>query len=303
MKFRDYYETLEVSRQASEADIKQAYRRLARKYHPDVNPGDKSAERHFKEVNEAHEVLSKKETRRHYDELGQSWRAYDQTHSHKNRPRAQSPFSSFRNGRSKIDGSGIFDDRSFSDFFQTFFDGSNGSRRKTMNSEPKLLEVSLEQAFRGSTQKLVFHDELHTRSVEIRIPPGITDNTLIKVPPTATSQTKQTIRLRIKISPHATFKLSGKNLIREQSVPLLTAILGGTIETTGLDGSKFQLKIPAGTQNDQIFRLKGKGMPSNRKSSQSGNLLITVKIKIPTRLSKNSRSHYEALASIEKSSN
>ena len=131
---------------------------------------------------------------------------------------------------------------------------------------------------------------------------GVTDNSIIKVPPTSAGQIKQTIRLRIRITPHPTFKVRGKNLIREESVPLLTAILGGTIDTTELNGNKFELKIPAGTQNNQIFRLKGHGMPPSRKHSQSGNLLITVKIKIPTRLSQKARSHYEALAAIENSS-
>jgi len=302
MKFRDYYETLGVSKKVSEAEIKQAYRRLARKYHPDVNPGDKSAERHFKEVNEAHEVLSNKETRGHYDELGQNWRSYDQIHARKRQSRTTSPFSSFRDRRPNIDGSEVFNDRSFSDFFQNFFDGSSETRPGGIKSEPQVLEISLEQAFHGLTQKLVFQEGQRSRSVEIRIPSGVTDNSLIKVPSTVTNQIQQTIQLRIKITPHSTFKLRGKSLIREESVSLLTAVLGGTIETTGLDGSKFQLKIPPGTQNDQIFRLKGQGMPSNKKSSQSGNLLVAVKIKIPTRLGKKARSYYEALASIEKSS-
>ena len=306
MQFRDYYKILGVSKQASESEIKQAYRGLARKYHPDVNPGDQSAERNFKKVNEAHEVLSDQNKRSDYDKSGVNWRHPGPKDHRTNSTYTNSDFSSARHGSRDINPdheNDILGGQPFPDFVRTFFSESLRSRQSGINSRPQILEISLKQAFYGATQKLSYRNGEHTRHVDIRIPPGVTNDSLINIPRSGPmAQRRELFKLRIKIAPNPTFELRGRNIIRSASVSLLTAVLGGTIETTGLDGSTFQLKIPAGTQNDQIFRIKGKGMPAIGKNSQPGNFLISVKIKIPKRLSKKARAHYEALSSLGKPS-
>lgn len=320
MKFLDYYRVLGVTKTTSSGDIKKAYRKLARRYHPDVNPSDQAAEKHFKEVNEAHEVLGDPEKRRRYDALGANWQHYDQIRgagSHSSGVRSQ-PFGFPGGGTSvnwNIQGEGrsgnignMFGGVPFSDFFQTFSSGAsprNKHGRGRVNNPTKahVLDLSLEHAFSGCLRRLSILLGGRTRSIEVRIPAGVTNGSRVRVPtpsrPGQRGSRPSDIFLRISISPHARFTLDGRDLRVDHTVPLTTAVLGGDIDLLTLRGKYLRLKLPEGTQPGQVFRLKGKGMPSLVADGRKGDLFVTIKVSIPKRSTGKVREHYESLAALE----
>ena len=319
MEFKDYYATLGVAKTATEKEIKQAYRKLARKLHPDVNPGDKVAETRFKEINEAHEVLGDPERRRKYDELGANWRLYEQGGGAPPWPGAGGwtvDFGGpggFRSVTEEELGD-ILGGDPFSDFFKTFFGGgerqarprtaARGARRRAGGQDvEQTLELTLEQAYRGVTQRVSIKREGHTRTVDVRIPAGIKDGSRVRVPgeggPGSAGGPSGDLYLRIRVLPHADFERRGHDLHVRLPVPVATAALGGSAEVPTLDGKPMRLRVPEATQNGQVFRLRGHGMPVVGRADEQGDLYAVVDIKMPRTLTPEQRRHYEALAAIE----
>ena len=299
MEFKDYYSVLGVPRGATADDIKAAYRKLALKWHPDVNPDDKAAEKRFKEINEANEVLGNAETRRKYDTLGADWQRVEQAQAAGANPFGGDPFGfgGFSGGfRTGGDASG------FSDFFEQFFGPGGGPRTRPGRTRgrdvERVLELSLEHAFHGATRRLSIRRNGQTRSVDVRIPAGVTDGACVRVPgegePGTDRAAAGSLLLRVRIARHPRFTPHGRDLHVTVTVPLTTAVLGGRIDVPTIDGGSVRLKVPAATQAGQLLRLKGRGLPGA--GSRAGDLLAVVQIEIPRRLSPAARAHYEALA-------
>ena len=319
MDFKDYYTTLGIAKTATEKDIKQAFRKLARKHHPDVNPGDKAAEARFKEVNEANEVLSDPEKRKKYDELGANWRAYENAPPGTHPYGGGSPFgggggSSYRtmspDEMNEMFGGGDADSP-FSDFFTTFFGGMGGQEpsgarggrarprtRKGQDVEHPF-ELDLEDAMRGSVQRLQLRHDGHARSVEVRIPAGVTDGSRVRVAGEggrgSGSGPNGDLYLRVQLKAHPAFDVKGRDVYTKARVPVPVAVLGGEVDVVTPDAKTLRLKIPAGTQSNQRFRLRGHGLPSVGKPDERGDLYANVDVDIPKSLSDEERKHYEAL--------
>ena len=328
MDFKDYYTTLGVSKTATDKEIKQAFRKLARKYHPDVNPGDKAAEARFKEVNEANEVLSDPQKRKKYDELGANWRAYE------NAPPGANPYaggSPFGGGHwSSAGGTGGFRtmteeemsdmfggggaDSPFSDFFKTFFGGmdaeeATGARggrgrpraRKGQDIEHPF-ELDLEDAIRGSVQRLQLRHDGHARSVEVRIPAGVTEGSRVRVAGEGGrgigNAASGDLYLRVQLKPHPVFEVKGRDVFTRTRVPVTTAVLGGEVDVITPESRTLRLKLPAGTQSGQRFRLRGHGLPSVGKADDRGDLYASVDVDVPKVLTDEERKHYQALSEL-----
>ncbi len=308
MRFQDYYQTLGVAKSASQDEIKRAFRKLARKHHPDVNPGDAAAERRFKEVNEAHEVIGDPEKRRKYDELGANWRMYEQAGG----PGPQGgPFSpGSRQGgqyRTVVD-EDLFGDARFSDFFNMFFtDGpgfdprGSGPRRGRDVEHP--IRLTLEEAYRGASRQLALETGGRTRRVRVKIPAGVDQGARVRVAGEGEAGlaggSAGDLLLRVELAPHDTFTRKGPHLYAEVPVPVTTAVLGGTVDVPRLEGAPLTLKVPPATQSGQVLRLKGHGMPPSGSGTDTGHLYATVSIRVPTTLTPDERAHYEALAAAE----
>jgi curved DNA-binding protein len=333
MEFKDYYSTLGVAKTATEKEIKQAYRKLARKHHPDVNPKDKSAEAKFKEINEAYEVLGDPAKRKKYDELGANWRLYEQAGAQG--PGGFSGFGGFdpRQGGGSwnvhVGGPGrggyrqvtpdelrdILGDESnpFSDFFQTFFGGGDEGSRRTRGRSARgpragrdvehELELGLEDAYHGTTRRLAMSHDGQARTVDVRIPAGVTDGSRVRVSGEgehgAAGGRSGDLYLRIRLAPHPQFERKGRDLYTRVSIPLTTAVLGGEAEVRTLGGQSLRLKIPPTTQNGQVLRLKGHGMPTTDKSGEPGDLYATVDVQLPRALTPDQRKHFEELQKLE----
>lgn len=316
MDFKDYYEALGVQKSASQADIKRAFRKLARQHHPDVNPGDLAAERRFKEANEAHEVLGDPEKRRKYDELGANWRQYEQAGAG-----AGSPFGG---GGGTWSGGGrgggrtmtpeeaaeIFGGGSpFSDFFNTFFtgEGGRGDPRGPMPRRGRDIEhpitLTLEEIAEGTSRRLSLEGTGSTANIDVKIPAGVSDGSRVRVAGRGESgtggQPAGDLFLKVREAPHTTFTRRGADLHVGVSIGLTVAVLGGRVSVPRLRDTPLTLKIPAGTQAAQVFRLKGHGLPVSGRSSRVGDLYATVGVQVPRSLTDPQRAHYEALAAIE----
>jgi curved DNA-binding protein len=331
MDFKDYYATLGVSKTATDKEIKQAFRKLARKYHPDVNPGDKAAEAKFKEVNEANEVLGDPEKRKKYDELGANWRMYEQAAASGARPGANGPqgfgggFGGFSGGTvhtmSEEEMRDMFGENSpFSDFFQTFFGGGGGgfeearrgtrggarSRSRKGRDIEQEIELSLDDVYRGVTRRLMFTLGGQNRSVDVRIPAGVGDGSRVRIAGEGEQGVggapNGDLYLRIRLTPHPTFERKGQDLYVRVPVPLTTAVLGGEANVQTLGGKSLRLKIPPTTQHGQMFRLKGHGMPIPGKPNEFGDLYATSDVQLPRQLTPEQRSHFEALQKLERAS-
>ena len=324
MDFKDYYTTLGVAKTATDKEIKQAFRKLARKYHPDVNPGDKGAEAKFKEVNEANEVLSDPVKRKKYDELGANWRAYE------NAPPGAGAGGPFRGGspfgggwsagnqgnyrtmtqeevEAMFGGGG--GESPFSDFFNTFFGGAGveepGPRGRARSRSRKgedvehTFELDLEDAIKGSVQRLQLRHDGHARTVEVRIPAGVTDGSRVRVAGEgargAGSGPSGDLYLRVQLKPHPVFDVKGRDVYTRSRVPVPIAVLGGEIDVVTPEHKTLRLKLPAGTQSGQKFRLRGHGLPSVGKADERGDLYASIEVEVPKTLSDDERKHYEAL--------
>jgi curved DNA-binding protein len=327
MEFKDYYSTLGVAKTATDKEIKQAFRKLARKHHPDVNPGDKSAEAKFKDINEAYEVLGDPEKRKKYDELGANWRMYEQAGAGAGAGRgAQTggwsvnmgggPGGGFRTMTEEEMREMFGDADPFSDFFHTFFGGMGGSsthgagrgaRRGPQRGQDleQEIELELEDAYRGTMRRFSISQDGHARTVDVRIPPGVGDGSRVRVAgeggPGAGGAQAGDLYLRIRIAPNQRFERKGKDLYTHVAVPLTIAVLGGDVEVRTLGGKLLRLKIPETTQNGQVFRLKGHGMPAVGKLPDAGDLYATVDVELPKQLTPEQREHFEALRKLSPS--
>ena len=330
MEFKDYYATLGVNKSSTEKEIKQAFRKLARKHHPDVNPGDKAAEARFKEINEAYEVLGDSAKRKKYDELGANWRAYEQAEAHG----GPNPFAGGQWNPGGGQGGGfrtmtqeemeeMFGDQNpFSDFFTTFFGGGGGFGQRESSSRGSSagtgnrgrvrqrqgrdveheIELSLEDAYNGTTRRLSLKHDGHARTVDVRIPAGVGDGSRVRISAEGEQGTggapSGDLYLRVRLAPHPLFERKGRDLYVKVPLPVTTAVLGGEVEVPTISGKTVRLKIPALTQNGQMFRLKGYGMPAVGKPEDKGDAYARVEIQLPAELSPEERQHYEALAKL-----
>lgn len=308
MEYKDYYKILGVERNADAKAIKQAYRRLARQYHPDVNPDDKAAEARFKEINEANEVLSDPEKRRKYDELGQNYQRWQQTGG---APGGGFDWSQYYAGGSPSGVRGDYGnvndlndlfggEQGFSDFFQAIFGGMAGgmgggpttatARRTAGRRAPAAppqdfeheVEVTLAEAFHGGQRML----EMDGRRLEVKIPAGVKTGSKIRVAgegPAAPGGARGDIYLVVKVLPDPNFERRGDDLYTDISLDLFTALLGGEARVPTLGGT-VALKINKGTQSGRTIRLAGQGMPKLR-SSERGDLYARVRVMIPEKLS------------------
>jgi curved DNA-binding protein len=329
MEFKDYYQTLGVSKTASDKEIKQAYRKLARKHHPDVNPGDKTAEARFKEINEAYEVLGDPEKRKKYDELGANWRMYEQAQQQgAGFPGGGHPFSGGA-WNINVGGPGGYrtmteeemhelfgNEDPFSDFFRTFFGGGGGPRegagRARQGRAPRTqkgrdieheVELTLEEAYHGATRRISIKQGGHARSVDVRIPVGVKDGSRVRAAGEGESGSNGgpagDLYLRVRIRPHPVFERKGTDLHTTVAVPVTTAVLGGEAQVPTITGT-VRLKIPETTQSGQVFRLKGHGMPAVGKPDDRGDLYATVDVQLPRSLTKEQRDLYERLGKLER---
>ena len=291
---RDYYQALGVSRTASQKDIQSAFRKLARKLHPDVNPGDKEAERRFKEVSEAHDVLSDPEKRRMYDRFGADWQAASAAGVDPDR--AQWPFGARTGGAGgprvqyqNIDPD-VFEDllrgagsarAGFGDIFNSIFN-RDAAARQAAESEGTI-EVTLAEAFRGTARQVELPDG---RKLEVKVPAGVQDGTVLRVPG---------LRARVHVARDALFERDGKDLRVPVGVPLATALLGGEVDVPTLKGGRVKLNVPAETQNGTSLRLRGLGMPDAR-GGQPGDLYAEVRVRLPLPMDERTKRWAEGLA-------
>jgi curved DNA-binding protein len=309
--FKDYYATLGVPRTATQKEVKSAYRKLARKHHPDVNPGDASATERFQEINEAYEVLSDPEKRRKYDELGPRWREYD-SWERAGRP-GPNPFGEpqpqveYRTATPE-DFEDLFGGADpFSDFFHDLFGGTaRGAGGRTRGAaRPRRgqdvegeTEISLDEAYAGTTRTLEMATPEGTRRIEVRIPPGIADGARVR----AAGQggggrgggERGDLYVRVHIRPHPVFRREGDNLHVRVPVPVDVAILGGEVSVPTLRGTRAQLRIPPGTQNGARLRLRGLGMPRLR-GEGNGDLIVEVELRVPDEITPELRALAEAM--------
>ena len=326
MEFQDYYSVLGVPRTATEKEIRSAYRKLARKHHPDVNPGNSEAETRFKQINEAYEVLSDAEKRSKYDQLGERWRDYEQAQRAAGAAGEPFDWSGFAGGggpgggvryeyrtTGEEDLHDLFGEESpFSDFFETFFSSSSGgaasaggpgrrARRPRAGSDMEHpLEISLADAYKGTTVTLALQgQDGRTRRIEVNVPAGVRNGSRIRVAGKGgegdAGGTAGDLYLVIALKPDPRFELRGNDLYTEVRVPLATMLLGGEARVTKPDGRTLALTIPASTQDGRRFRLRGQGMPALGKASK-GDLHAEVHAQLPERLSERERELIEEFA-------
>ncbi|WP_432709090.1 DnaJ C-terminal domain-containing protein [Pedobacter sp.] len=306
MAFIDYYKILGVDKKASQEEIKKAYRKLARKYHPDVNPDDKEANKQFQMVNEANEALSDPEKRRKYDEYGENWRNADQFEQQRraqgqHRYEGGNPFG----GGGNPFGGGFetdtdFGSGGFSDFFESLFGrqtggrSTRGGRTKGQDYQAEL-QLRLRDIYTTHKQTLT----VNGKQIRITIPAGIANGQVIKLKgqgaPSKAGGTNGDLFITIIVTDDPVFKRTGNDLNVTADLNLYTAVLGGDTTIDTMSG-KVKLKIAAGTQNGTKVRLKGKGFPVYKKDGEFGDMYVTFQIKIPEKLTPKQLELFKELA-------
>ncbi len=316
MAGKDYYNILGINRTATDKDIKQAYRRLARQYHPDVNPGNKSAEERFKGINEAYEVLSDPETRKKYDQYGDRWQDAERFSEAARQQGGAWRFT--QQPGSEQDFS--FEQDDLESLFGDILGGRTGgfgqrSPRATVGRDLEYpLEVTLEEAYNGTMRQISLRTEVpcsacrgvgriqglpcsacrgagvvpQIKHLEVKIPAGVASGSRVRIAGKGElapgGGTPGDLYLVISVRPHNVFERKGDDLYVNLSVPLTTAMLGGEVSVPTLKGTKLALRIPPETQNERVFRLTGQGIPHLGDTSR-GDLLVTIKVILPARLS------------------
>jgi DnaJ-class molecular chaperone len=318
MASKDYYGVLGVPKGSSQKEVRQAYRRLARQHHPDVNPGDKAAESRFKEINAAYEVLSDPEKRKKYDRYGDQWQYADQIEEMQKQ----------RGGRTfrTSGGDGVHfevgDLGDLGDVFSSVFGGARRTTRQRNIEQP--VEVTLEEAFGGTARTLQLAVEepcatcggqgqlagavchvcqgsgvaLKSRRLEVKIPAGVDNGSRVRI--AGEGGPKVDLYLVVSVRPHPRFERKGGDLYTDVEAPLTVAVLGGEVEVPTLTG-KVMLSVPPLTQNGKVFRLAGQGMPS-LKGGQRGSLHARVRVKLPEKLGDNERKLFEELRALQETS-
>ena len=311
MEYKDYYRILGVSKDASIEDIRKAYRKLARKYHPDVNPNNKEAEERFKEINEAHEVLTDAEKRSKYDQLGANWQRYQQMGGEPGGFDWSQWFAGQQQGGGErvyteyVDLNDLFGTGGFSGFYQSIFGGGAraGARQqqRSFAAEGRDVEqpvrISLEEAYHGTTRIL----QTGRRRLEVKIPPGVQTGSRVRVAGEGEKGfgggQPGDVYLVITVSDHPTYTRDGADLRMTHPVDLYTLILGGETTVPTLRG-RVSLRIPPETKAGRVFRLRGQGMPLLRNPSQHGDLYVEVQPLIPEHLSDRERELFRQLAAL-----
>jgi curved DNA-binding protein len=313
VQFRDYYETLGVSKNATEDEIKSAFRKLARKYHPDVAKDKKAAEEKFKQINEAYEVLSDPEKRKKYDQLGANWNQPGGFQPPPDWGGAQPGGGSYQWGGDG--GGGVqfeFGGTGFSDFFEAFFGGGRGrsafggfggreaTAERGADVEADIL-VTLEEALHGSTRTVSLRrpGSNKVETYQVRIPRGVHEGQRIRLAGQGEAGARGgksgDLFLRVRLAKHPDFTVEGSNLIHEVKIAPWQAVLGTELKTPTLEGT-VRLKVPPGTQGGQRFRLRERGLPSA--SGSRGDLYVAVQIQIPKKLSEREREIWNQLAKL-----
>jgi curved DNA-binding protein len=308
MTYKDYYKDLGVGKNATPAEIKRAYRRLALKYHPDKNSGDKSAEERFKVISEANEVLSDPVKRKKYDQFGADWKHYEEAGA---QPGGfdWSKYASNRSGQthraSTHESDTMFMDEGVNDLFEMLFGQRSGQRRGkrsvVVKGEDLVTEttLSLEEAYHG-TARLI---HLNGQTIKVTIKPGVADQQRLRIAGKGGSGLNGgpngDLYLTVKIGPHPEFHRKGNDLQRDLPVELYTAILGGKVQIKTLKG-KITVNISKGTPNGKELRLRGLGMPVYAKKNEFGNLLVKVDILLPEHLSEEELDLFRKLESLRK---
>ena len=295
MAFIDYYKVLGIDKSATEAEVKKAYRKLARKYHPDLNPNDKQAEQKFKEANEANEVLSHPENRKKYDQYGENWQHSEEFEKQRQQ---QSRGGGQQGGFEGFSGGG-----DYSDFFESMFGGrASGGRRQTRQSKGgdfnAELNLDLKDVYTTQKRELT----INGKKIRLTIPAGVENGQVIKISGQGAEGSnggpKGDLYITFTIQNNTKFKLDKHNLHSTVDLDLYTAILGGEITVATFDG-KVKLKVLPGTQNGTKVKLKGKGFPVYKKEGVFGDLYITYQILIPTQLSEKEKELFEELAKLK----
>lgn len=297
MEFIDYYKVLGITKEATSDQVKKAYRKMARKYHPDLNPNNKEAEKKFKQINEAHEVLIDPEKRKKYDQYGKDWEHADAFEEAKRQQSQNRQYSSGGYGRS-------MNEEDFSDFFSSMFGG--GRYQNTYYQR--------DYGYRGqdynATLTLQLTDVLETKkhtiqvgekNIRIKIPAGVEDGQTIKIngygAPGVQDGPAGDLYITFAIQNNTLYKRKGDDLHITHPLNLYTAVLGGSVELQTLQG-KVKVTVKPGTQNNTKVKLKGKGMPVYKKEGQYGNLLVTYQVSIPKNLTTEERELFQKLASL-----
>lgn len=307
MEYKDYYKILGVDKKASQEEIKKAYRKLARQYHPDKNPGNKEAEEKFKLVNEANEVLGDSVKRKKYDELGENWNRFGQGPDGRPGGFDWSGYGGPQGGGyySEEDINDLFGGKGgsgFSDFFEAFFGTRGGRKTRQRGQEQHFrgqdyeaeMEMGLEEAYHGTSRIIQVNNE----KLRITTKPGAYDGLLLRIKGKgahgSTAQHRGDLYVRVRVKPHPVFQRKGDDLYTSHPIDLFTAVLGNDTLVNTLAG-KIKIKVPAGTQNGKNIRIRGKGMPVYGKSGTFGDLYLQVRVLVPESLSAEERQLFEQL--------
>lgn len=302
--FIDYYKILGVSKDASQKDIKAAYRKLARKYHPDLNPDDKDAKKNFQQVNEANEVLGDPEKRKKYDQYGHDWQhAGEYQNAHQYQHQSQGRQQQYSGGWQ--DFAGNEGDNEFSDFFESLFGNLGGSRGRSRRTRFRgedysaELQISLREAYTTHKREL----NVNGKKIRITIPAGIEDGQTIKIAghggPGMNGGSAGDLYIKFLVADDPDFKRVKNDLYKTVSIDLYTAVLGGEIITDTING-KIKLTVKPGTGNGTKIKLRGKGFPVYKSEKEYGDLYITFNVEIPTYLTEKEKELFTELANIKK---
>ncbi len=308
MEFKDYYKILGVDKNATQEEINKAFRKLALKYHPDKNPGDKSAEEKFKEISEANEVLSDPEKRKKYDRLGANWKQYQYAGADS----ANDWFSGFgRGGRQTYEFNNNFEDLfgglgGFSDFFESFFGHksrpSSHSRQASSrgNDIQANLNITLEEAVNGAERQI----QINGKKIKLKIAPGTKENNKLRLKGLGQAGKlggeAGDLYLNIHILKHPFFEVDGSDLYYNLDLDLYTAILGGNVVIKTLDGKKLNVKISKETENGKLLRISGMGLPVDGNSNKKGDLFIRINVSLPKNLSDEEIKLFKKLSQLRK---
>ena len=290
MAFIDYYKILGIDKKSTANEIKKAYRKLARKYHPDLNPNDKEAEKKFKEINEAHEVLGNAENRKKYDAYGKDWKHAEDIEKAKKQQRQSRSYQEQTSGN--------FSGSEFSDFFESMFGGQRRSRNVGFKGQDYNAELELDLKDVYSTHKRTL--TINGKNIRLTIPAGVKNGQVIKIKGQGAeginNGPKGDLYIKFLIMNHSNFKLENDNLYTTVDLDLYQALLGADITVNTFDG-----KVKPETQNNSKIKLKGKGFPVYKKEGQFGDLYITFNVKLPTKLSDKEKKLFAELAKLRSS--
>jgi curved DNA-binding protein len=312
MEFKDYYKILGVEKTATKEEISKAFRKLAVKYHPDKNPNNKAAEEKFKEITEAHEVLSDPEKRKKYDALGSNWNQYQSSGG--GFEDFFSQYGSKRRGGTTYEYSGDFGDlfggsSGFSDFFENLFGhrdsrgseffGSHRDKQKGQDYDATLY-ISLEEAYNGTSREVL----INGKKIRIKINSGTRDGEKLRLKEQGgalrSGDERGDLYLTIRIEKHPFYETDDDDLYYDLTIDLYTAVLGGKKKIKLINGKTINLDIPKGTDNDNIFRIGNFGLKKSGSTEERGNLFVRIKVDIPKNLSRKELALFEELAKLRK---